>query len=55
MPKIINGDNDTKLIIGGKGGMYDELKAQKLEFYQKLEISSNQRKFGINTTIRYST
>ena len=28
MPKIINGYNDTKLIIGGKGGMYDELKAQ---------------------------
>ena len=28
MPKIINGYNDTKLIIGGKGGMYDELKEQ---------------------------
>ncbi len=28
MPKIINGYNDTKLIIGGKGGMYDELKQQ---------------------------
>lgn len=28
MPKIIEGYNDTKLIIGGKGGMYDELKEQ---------------------------
>ena len=28
MPKIINGYNDTKLIIGGRGGMYDELKEQ---------------------------
>lgn len=28
MPKIINSYNDTKLIIGGKGGMYDELKEQ---------------------------
>ena len=28
MPKIINGYNDTKLIIGGKGGMYDELREQ---------------------------
>ena len=28
MPKIINGYHDTKLIIGGKGGMYDELKQQ---------------------------
>ncbi len=28
MPKIINGYNDAKLIIGGKGGMYDELKQQ---------------------------
>ena len=28
MPKIINGYNDTKLIIGGKGGMYDELNEQ---------------------------
>ena len=28
MPKIINGYDDTKLIIGGKGGMYDELREQ---------------------------
>lgn len=28
MPKIINGYNDTKLIIGGKGGMYNELSEQ---------------------------
>ena len=28
MPKIINGYNDTKLIISGKGGMYDELREQ---------------------------
>ena len=28
MPKIINGYNDTKLIIGGKGVMYDELREQ---------------------------
>ncbi|MCR5146125.1 MAG: glycosyltransferase family 4 protein [Clostridia bacterium] len=28
MPKIISGYNDTKLIIGGKGGMYDELREQ---------------------------
>ena len=28
MPKIINGYNDTKLIIGGKGGMYDDLVQQ---------------------------
>ena len=28
MPKILNGYNDTKLIIAGKGGMFDELKAQ---------------------------
>ena len=28
MPKIINGYNDTKLIIGGKGGMLDELREQ---------------------------
>ncbi len=28
MPKILNGYNDTKLIIAGKGGMLDELKAQ---------------------------
>lgn len=28
MPKIIDGYNDTKLIIGGKGGMYDELQQQ---------------------------
>lgn len=28
MPKIINGYNDTKLIIGGRGGMYDELREQ---------------------------
>lgn len=28
MPKIINGYNDTKLIIGGKGGMYNELREQ---------------------------
>ena len=28
MPKIVNGYNDVKLIIGGKGGMYDELKQQ---------------------------
>ena len=28
MPKILNGYNDAKLIIAGKGGMIDELKAQ---------------------------
>ena len=28
MPKILQGYNDTKLIIAGKGGMIDELKAQ---------------------------
>ena len=28
MPKIINGYNDTKLIIGGKGGMIEELREQ---------------------------
>ena len=28
MPKILNGYNDAKLIICGKGGMLDELKAQ---------------------------
>ena len=28
MPKIINGYNDVKLIIGGNGGMYEELKNQ---------------------------
>ena len=28
MPKILNGYNDAKLIIAGKGGMYDELKAE---------------------------
>ena len=28
MPKIINGYNDTKLIIGGRGGMIEELKEQ---------------------------
>jgi glycosyltransferase involved in cell wall biosynthesis len=28
MPKILDGYHDTKLIIAGKGGMYDELKAQ---------------------------
>lgn len=28
MPKILNGYNDAKLIIAGKGGMLDELKAQ---------------------------
>lgn len=28
MPKIIDGYNDIKLIIGGKGGMYDELQQQ---------------------------
>ena len=28
MPKIINGYNDVKLVIAGKGGMLDELKAQ---------------------------
>ncbi len=28
MPKILNGYNDTKLLIAGKGGMLDELKAQ---------------------------
>ena len=28
MPKILNSYNDAKLIIAGKGGMYDELKAQ---------------------------
>lgn len=28
LPKIINGYNDTKLIIGGKGGMLDELREQ---------------------------
>ena len=28
MPKILNGYNDSKLIIAGKGGMLDELKAQ---------------------------
>ena len=28
MPKILNGYNDAKLIIAGKGGMTDELKAQ---------------------------
>ena len=28
MPKILNGYNDTKLIIAGKGGMMDELKAE---------------------------
>lgn len=28
MPKILNGYNDAKLVIAGKGGMLDELKAQ---------------------------
>ena len=28
MPKILNGYHDSKLIIAGKGGMLDELKAQ---------------------------
>ena len=28
MPKILNGYHDTKLVIAGKGGMIDELKAQ---------------------------
>lgn len=28
MPKILNGYHDTKLVIAGKGGMLDELKAQ---------------------------
>ncbi len=28
MPKILSGYNDAKLVIAGKGGMYDELKAQ---------------------------
>ncbi|MCI9063472.1 MAG: glycosyltransferase family 4 protein [Clostridia bacterium] len=28
MPKILNGYNDTKLVIAGKGGMIDELKRQ---------------------------
>ena len=28
MPKILNGYNDAKLIIAGKGGMIDELKAE---------------------------
>ena len=28
MPKILNGYNDAKLVICGKGGMMDELKAQ---------------------------
>lgn len=28
MPKILNGYNDTKLIIAGKGGMIDELKSE---------------------------
>ena len=28
MPKILNGYNDAKLIIAGKGGMLDELRAQ---------------------------
>ena len=28
MPKILNGYNDVKLVIAGKGGMIDELKAQ---------------------------
>ena len=28
MPKILNGYNDAKLVIAGKGGMIDELKAQ---------------------------
>jgi len=28
MPKILNGYHDTKLVICGKGGMIDELKAQ---------------------------
>ena len=28
MPKVLNGYNDAKLIIAGKGGMIDELKAQ---------------------------
>lgn len=28
MPKILNGYNDAKLVIAGKGGMMDELKAQ---------------------------
>ena len=28
MPKILNGYHDTKLVIAGKGGMMDELKAQ---------------------------
>lgn len=28
MPKILNGYNDSKLVIVGKGGMYDELKNQ---------------------------
>lgn len=38
MPKIINGYNDTKLIIGGKGGMYDELReqAKNLEIENKV-------------------
>lgn len=28
MPKILQGYHDTKLVIAGKGGMFDELKAQ---------------------------
>ena len=28
MPKILEGYHDTKLVIAGKGGMLDELKAQ---------------------------
>lgn len=38
MPKIINGYNDTKLVIAGKGGMYDELKeqARNLEIENKV-------------------
>ena len=28
MPKVLNGYNDAKLVIAGKGGMIDELKAQ---------------------------
>ena len=28
MPKILNGYNDTKLVIAGKGGMLEDLKAQ---------------------------
>lgn len=28
MPKIIQGYNDVKLVIAGKGGMLDDLKAQ---------------------------